>query len=379
MMRYKEIVAPLANVPIQKQDTRINEYYLDKHNDIVVCNNIFAGVPTDGHIFPKEFKSETLELLEQTIPSAYIETNSGDSFSQWISKTVREMDLCCSNSIAYTWQWGNIIDACINMDIIPPAVYSLVYSMLRSMSRSPPLPVGTKLYFEQSQLSKGFLECSVDNDTGLCYTVREGDYIHGLWFDKNNGTSVNDERTIVIGPDMYIDQDLGDGNVILKQNNFGSYFMINYNEMGDETYYNVLKFDCVCYSDGEDNHCIIDYKLAKWLHIPNAGNVHYQYSVPAEQLAALYIAVQENQITGLDLDRKIGKPFSLRGYGIKNNKTFVFKVIWDDNHFEYCTAMGLLYICCLGEMVDITSPEDNIEGIILDSTNKLDEEIEISI
>ena len=82
MLPYDRILSPLVKVPIQYLETNINGHYFDKHDDIVVCNNVFAGIPTDGHIFPKEPKIETLDLLEHTIPSAYIEPNPRGSFSE---------------------------------------------------------------------------------------------------------------------------------------------------------------------------------------------------------------------------------------------------------------------------------------------------------
>lgn len=416
----------LIDIPIRHQVDRIQEYHDEEEDDIVVFNNYIGGKATKGFIFPIPADQRTNDLLQQTIPSIHnIEGNSSKISTEWINRSVREMDFCCSKSVAYTWHWGKIINDCINLNSMPPTVYRLMYVMLRAMARSPKLPSGTKLYVLDNQFTNnvclGFLNCYLSIEDAiiakgssdckvLLYQVAQDDFIHGLWFSPENGTSTNSFPTIVIGPGMnlqfnFINRDKKssndpDGMITLGQEDFLQ-SKINYQKEGDIAYLDALTYPCICYKSSSslgnlvpssnfmfsgnivpnivpmNNQCIIAKELALSLGIHESDNIHYKNSVSVEQLAKLYVGVQSSGAIGITIDMSLAKKLTIQG-----EEHLVFKLVSkESDYYVYCTPLGVLYFSCIDQLLEIKMIESNIPtGTIINHSNQqLSEQIQLTI
>lgn len=401
--------ALLREIPIPYQGTRMQKYHDEVEDDIVVFNNYIGGNATRGFMFPIPMDNSTTSLLQETIPSIRNVTVKTDKIStEWISSSIKEMDFCCSKAISYTWQWGKIINECLNMGVITPAVYHLMYSMIKSMSRSPKIPPGTKLYILDDQFRNGkclgFLNCYLNIDDAvaaknakdakdtvkvLMYQIPQDDFVHGLWFSPETGSSAGERTTIVIGPGMSIHFNfinVGDKSssepdsiITLKQQDF-FFFDFDRQREGDKRYIDSLTYPCVCYMiNSKNNHCIIDDALALALQIDNSDHIHYKSSVLNQgenQLANLYISVQTSGAIGIRIDVSLGRKVT-----IQDEEHLVFKLVSkESDYYVYCTALGALYFCCTGQLLELDTVGQLPAGTIVNhSDQQLSEQIQLIV
>jgi len=272
------------------------------------------------------------------------------------------------------------------------------------MSRSPRIPPNTKLYILDEQLINGkclgFLNCYLTIDDAiaargsrqcniLLYNVPQGDFVHGLWFSPDSGSSVEERSTVVIGPGMFVNFNFINPNksdslrepdsiVTLKQDNF-FYFVFNDQMKGDKRFLDTLTYPCICYKY-KGNRCIINKSLALALQIDNSENIHYKGAKSnemAEELSNLYISVQSTGAIAIAIDVSLGKKFIIQG-----NEHLVFKLVSkESNYYVYCTALGMLYFCCINQLLEIVPIEQQLPiGTIINHSNQqLSEQIQLYI
>lgn len=391
---FASVVAELSNPNIDnisQSKQRLN-VALDKDMNTVMCNNYIGGREIFGYIDPKPMSITTQLMFPKRIKTAIKQKESTD-FERWANRTVVEMDRCCMETLAYTYIWDRIINACLTTNNITPCVYHMVYLMMKVMSRTPRIPPGTILYrgssipFDQYDKNMRFMSFTTDITVAKkfakdgyigMYTVKSTDYIHGLWLDRDHGTSNFYEQEIVIGPGIYIDSvgDLvyhknpnftNDGDLVfnviadifkpkkflgvlayaqvypleLKQQNIGTYFMDNYIPDADEHFRRVVESGCVLFGDYKDQRCMInsfyqtvfkDWEENKYCYkLENLGPATCGY---------MYLAVINNQHMKISLSDAVRSNPDSAGLRIPK-KVCVYRIL--NNNEDMC--------CTLNEMI----------------------------
>jgi len=409
---YSNIFADFSNVSTEFFGARndslnkpLHNVYLDKHDDIVVCNNCINGHITQGYILPKELTgfSETL-FPSGAVRAFFTNENSNDAtIESWARKATVQLDYCCINAIAYTYIWDNVVNQCIKNNLITPCVYGLAYLFMKAMARSPRIPPGTILYrgstIPFAKYSPDMRFCSFTIDINVArkfadfngqigfYKVKQHDYIHGLWFDITHTTSKFAEQEIMLGPGIFM-QPIGNPTFYkdyqlqeleLKQLDVGTYFMDKYIPDGDEKLYNIIQTGFVLFEARKDRIVYISTEQKKHLRILEDDFFHLTSEfekMHASDVGFLYIAVQNGQAISIDTSEATTNIFTLEGkfidiidfdpseqsYGQTNDfsgidDTFnitrmVYKVLVNvTNTIVYCTFEGLCYM--LFERMDI--------------------------
>lgn len=296
---FASVVSALSN---SDGNPKTRQYVVSPKPDdeTAMCVNIIGGRRTFGYLAPKPI-SKTTQLMIPTRSTVSKRSDDPTDLKSWIDQTVAVMNSRDMQGLAYTFEWAQIIDICTRCDVITPSIYHIVYLMLKIMSRCPRIPPGTVLYrgsdtpFNTNHRSNGFMMVSTDLRYTYgsyigSYTVKPTDHIHGIWLDKDCGTSDYVYNKIIIGPSIYIDsvgvptmrrnfglidtflssitrnETLFDIPVRvqvypleLKQEDFGTYFIDNYNSDADERFRSVVESGCVLFdSGGGIKNCLFD-------------------------------------------------------------------------------------------------------------------------
>lgn len=406
-MSFASAIASFSE-PVQNSSDyeKLNTTYIDKHDDIVMCNNCFSGHMTQGYILPKDLLGASKVLFPVKSHTAFFpdeEPENDIDFQTWAEKSTIQLDYCCLESTAYTYVWDNVINQCIVDNNITPCVYRFVYLFMKAMSRSPRIPPGTVLYrgtrtpFSSYNTDMRFMSFTTDIDVARrfspdgqigFYKVKQQDYIHGLWFDSPYGTSKFLEHEIMLGPGISV-RTIGQINdelqeLELNQVDIHTYFMDHYKPEGDKKFHDIVQTGVILIDINGKRTVCMSTEQTEHLKI-SEGRIS-QYIEPLLDLQPtiagyIYVAVQRDEVMTIDTTKMTTQLFALQGsddtqgYGVSygaqryrghrqisdkfNINCNVYKaLLTETNETVYCTFEGLCYMKF--EMYDLKiKPLDN--------------------